>query len=68
MSDRLTKSEWLRHGLRTLASEGPVALKVGPMSEKLNVSRGSFYWHLGALRISGPSFCRIGRKSRRTRS
>ena len=45
MSDRLTKSEWLRHGLRTLASEGSGALKVGPMSEKLNVSRGSFYWH-----------------------
>ena len=45
MSDRLTKSEWLRHGLRTLASDGPGALKVGPMSEKLNVSRGSFYWH-----------------------
>lgn len=45
MSDRLTKSEWLQHGLRTLASEGPGALKVGPMSEKLNVSRGSFYWH-----------------------
>jgi len=45
VSDRLTKSEWLRHGLRTLASDGPRALKVGSMSEKLNVSRGSFYWH-----------------------
>jgi AcrR family transcriptional regulator len=45
MSDRLTKSEWLRQGLRTLASDGPGALKVGRMSEKLSVSRGSFYWH-----------------------
>src|SRR5829696_5679004 len=45
MSDRLTKSEWLRHGLRMLASEGSGALKVGRMSEKLSVSRGSFYWH-----------------------
>jgi AcrR family transcriptional regulator len=49
VSDRLSKSEWLRHGLRTLASEGPGALKVGPMSEKLNVSRGSFYWHFRDL-------------------
>jgi AcrR family transcriptional regulator len=49
VSDRLTKSEWLRHGLRTLASEGPGALKVGPMSEKLNVSRGSFYWHFRGI-------------------
>jgi AcrR family transcriptional regulator len=45
MNDRLTKSDWIDHGLRTLANEGPNALKVGPMSTALNVSRGSFYWH-----------------------
>jgi len=45
MGDRLTKADWIKHGLRTLASEGAGALKVGPMAEKLRVSRGSFYWH-----------------------
>jgi AcrR family transcriptional regulator len=45
MDDRLTKDNWLEHGLRTLASGGVNALKVGPMSTKLKVSRGSFYWH-----------------------
>jgi AcrR family transcriptional regulator len=45
MDDRLTKSDWIEHGLRTLASDGPNALKVGPMATKLKVSRGSFYWH-----------------------
>jgi AcrR family transcriptional regulator len=45
MSDRLTKSDWIRHGLRTLASEGPSALRVVPMATKLKMSRGSFYWH-----------------------
>jgi AcrR family transcriptional regulator len=45
MNDRLTRSDWIRHGLRTLAKDGPNALKVGPMSSKLKVSRGSFYWH-----------------------
>jgi AcrR family transcriptional regulator len=45
MNDRLTKADWIRHGLRTLANEGPNALKVGPMSTGLKVSRGSFYWH-----------------------
>jgi len=45
MNDRLTKSDWIKHGLRTLANEGANALKVGPMSTKLKVSRGSFYWH-----------------------
>src|SRR5690349_19446245 len=45
MNDRRTKDDWLQQGLRTLASEGANALKVGPMSVKLKVSRGSFYWH-----------------------
>ena len=45
MSERLTTSDWLRHGLKALALEGPGGLKVGPLAEKLKVSRGSFYWH-----------------------
>ena len=45
MNDRLTKSDWIKHGLRTLAKDGAGALKVGPMSAALEVSRGSFYWH-----------------------
>jgi AcrR family transcriptional regulator len=45
MNDRLTKSDWIEHGLRTLATDGANALKVGPMATKLKVSRGSFYWH-----------------------
>jgi AcrR family transcriptional regulator len=45
MRERLGKADWIRHGLRTLAAEGPGALKVGPMAAGLKVSRGSFYWH-----------------------
>ena len=45
MMDRLTKSDWIKHGLRTLTHGGANALKVGPMAEMLKVSRGSFYWH-----------------------
>jgi AcrR family transcriptional regulator len=45
MTNRLTKDDWVDHGLWTLANEGVNALKVGPMSTKLQVSRGSFYWH-----------------------
>jgi AcrR family transcriptional regulator len=45
MNDRLTKSDWIEQGLRTLASDGAGALKVGPMATRLKVSRGSFYWH-----------------------
>ena len=45
MKDRLTRNDWLAEGLRTLAAEGVAGLKAGPMSERLKVSRGSFYWH-----------------------
>ncbi|MDB5469993.1 MAG: hypothetical protein JWR84_1553 [Caulobacter sp.] len=49
MSDRLSKSAWIDHGLKTLAAEGPNGLKAGPLSTALNVSRGSFYWHFADL-------------------
>lgn len=45
MSERLSKSSWIRRGLITLADEGHGGLKVGPMAARLHVSRGSFYWH-----------------------
>ncbi len=45
MDDRLTKPDWIRHGLRTVAQSGMGGLKVGAMAKGLNVSRGSFYWH-----------------------
>lgn len=55
MSERLSRADWIRQGLRTLAHEGHGALKVGPMSARLEVSRGSFYWHfedIGAFRAA----------------
>ena len=45
MEARLTPKDWIVAGLRLLATEGPGALKVGAMAERLGVSRGSFYWH-----------------------
>lgn len=45
MTDRLTKTDWLDHGLKTLAKDGIHAVKADPMAKALAVSRGSFYWH-----------------------
>jgi AcrR family transcriptional regulator len=45
MNDRLTRTDWIDQGLRTLAESGAMGLKVGAMAEALKVSRGSFYWH-----------------------
>ncbi len=45
MTKRLTKSDWLEHGLKKLVKSGVSALKAEPMAKSMNVSRGSFYWH-----------------------
>lgn len=45
MTSRLSKNDWLDHGLKILAAEGAEALKAEPLARSLGVSRGSFYWH-----------------------
>lgn len=45
MDARLTRQDWINTGLRTLATDGATALKVGAMATAMGVSRGSFYWH-----------------------
>lgn len=47
--DRLTREQWIAHGLRTLARQGEGALKTGMLAEGLQVSRGSFYWHFESI-------------------
>jgi AcrR family transcriptional regulator len=41
----MSANAWTDAGLRTLASEGYVALKADRLAKALGVSRGSFYWH-----------------------
>lgn len=45
MSSKLTKSDWIEFGLKELTENGLGALKAKSLAKKLNVSRGSFYWH-----------------------
>lgn len=44
-SSRLGPDDWLAAGLTALADTGPEALKAEPLSARLKVSKGSFYWH-----------------------
>jgi len=46
---RLSKEDWLDHGLNTLARAGLDALKADRLAKSLNVTRGSFYWHFKDL-------------------
>ncbi len=46
---KLSREDWLQHGMKTLAEEGFAALKADLLARSLNVSRGSFYWHFRDL-------------------
>ena len=45
MAKRLQKDDWINCGLKSLEENGFNSLKVGPLSQMIGVSRGSFYWH-----------------------
>lgn len=44
-SPRLSASDWLAAGLEAISETGPEALKAEPLAVRLQVSKGSFYWH-----------------------
>lgn len=44
-SSRLSPEDWLAAAERRLIVGGINGVKIGPLAEHLNVSRGSFYWH-----------------------
>ncbi|MFK7955031.1 MAG: TetR/AcrR family transcriptional regulator [Lysobacterales bacterium] len=50
MTERLSKQDWLDHGLKTLAHSGFQGLKADLLCKSLEVSRGSFYWHFKNLK------------------
>lgn len=53
--ERLSREQWLDHGLLNLAKSGFTSLKADTLAKSLGVSRGSFYWHfkdLAAFRLA----------------
>jgi AcrR family transcriptional regulator len=42
---RLTVDDWIEAGFAVLAESGPNALRIDALCERLNVTKGSFYWH-----------------------
>jgi len=43
--DRLTREQWLAHSLDILSEGGPGELRIDNITHKMNVTKGSFYWH-----------------------
>ncbi|WP_205873532.1 TetR/AcrR family transcriptional regulator [Mycobacterium camsae] len=48
-SSRLTVDDWLQAGYTTVADEGLNALKLDRLCSRLNVTKGSFYWHFADM-------------------
>ena len=46
---RLTAEDWIEAGFAVLAEGGPNALRVDSLCERLNVTKGSFYWHFADM-------------------
>jgi AcrR family transcriptional regulator len=44
-SRRLTADDWIQAGFELLAEGGPNALRIGSLCDRLDVTKGSFYWH-----------------------
>ncbi len=42
---RLNAADWEAGALDLIAEQGVVALAIEPLARKLNVTKGSFYWH-----------------------
>jgi AcrR family transcriptional regulator len=45
MNSRLTVDDWVQAGFAILAEEGIKALKIDRLCRRLDVTKGSFYWH-----------------------
>lgn len=42
---KTTADDWIKAGLRALASGGPAAIKIETIAATLKVTKGGFYWH-----------------------
>jgi AcrR family transcriptional regulator len=46
---RLSADDWIQAGFALLADTGPNALRIDRLCERLNVTKGSFYWHFADM-------------------
>jgi AcrR family transcriptional regulator len=55
---RVTADDWIQAGFDVLAEGGPNALRIGRLCERLDVTKGSFYWHFTDMRAYRTSIAR----------
>ncbi|MBD2260334.1 TetR/AcrR family transcriptional regulator [Pseudanabaena sp. FACHB-2040] len=45
LEPKLGRQDWIKTGLAVLAESGVEAVRVEPIAKRMNVTKGSFYWH-----------------------
>jgi AcrR family transcriptional regulator len=45
LEPKLDRQDWIKAGLAVLAESGVEAVRVEPLAKRMNVTKGSFYWH-----------------------
>jgi AcrR family transcriptional regulator len=45
LEPKLGRQDWIKTGLDVLAESGVEAVRVEPLAKRMNVTKGSFYWH-----------------------
>jgi AcrR family transcriptional regulator len=45
LEPKLGRQDWIKAGLTVLAENGVEAVRVEPLAKRMNVTKGSFYWH-----------------------
>ncbi|MBD6619589.1 TetR/AcrR family transcriptional regulator [Komarekiella sp. 'clone 1'] len=45
LEPKLGRQDWIETGLAVLAESGVEAVRVEPLAKRMNVTKGSFYWH-----------------------
>jgi AcrR family transcriptional regulator len=48
-SGTLSVDDWISAGFELLITGGPNALRIGRLCDRLNVTKGSFYWHFADI-------------------
>lgn len=46
---RLSADDWIQAGFALLADTGPNTLRIDRLCDRLNVTKGSFYWHFSDI-------------------
>ncbi len=61
-NNQLNRESWILAAFETLYLDGIDAVRIEPLAVKLNVTKGSFYWHFKTVLNSMMPYWIIGKR------